>query len=354
MVDSRPKRSWRKRALFGAFAVVVLTFLGLVIRVALTPPFDRPPLPSPNGMDDLVAAGEAITGTELVRDQKWFGKTASEAELRAYMGPNRKALERARTGLGRKIGIPLGPTVEAHATASGARIQNLRKLGRLLACEGYLARKEGRHADAIRAGVDLVHLGHEAGRGGMMIDNLAGQAISAMGIDLLRQLPSDSSTEECRETIRALEAIDAKSEPIAEVMNRDYGFGASKAPLPMKLALVLNPTMFDSLVKPAQESTAFADARTAAGLRLLVVEFALRAYRLEQGNAPETLDQLVHRYLSAVPDDPFRTGGGPLVYRNRPSGSLLYSVGPDGVDDGGAPMGKPVAGVKGDLTLDAW
>jgi hypothetical protein len=45
---------------------------------------------------------------------------------------------------------------------------------------------------------------------------------------------------------------------------------------------------------------------------------------------------LVPDWLPAVPIDPY--SGVPLVYRPTSSGHQLYSVGPDGVDDGGRPM----------------
>jgi hypothetical protein len=45
------------------------------------------------------------------------------------------------------------------------------------------------------------------------------------------------------------------------------------------------------------------------------------------------LEDLVLQYLPAVPRDPF--DGQPLRMAAGPEGLLLYSVGKDGVDDGG-------------------
>ncbi|MHC5540499.1 hypothetical protein ACYOEI_19950, partial [Singulisphaera rosea] len=58
--------------------------------------------------------------------------------------------------------------------------------------------------------------------------------------------------------------------------------------------------------------------------------------------------------LSAIPSDPFAAKQGPLVYRNTGSGALLYSVGPDGKDDGGTPVAKILDNAKGDLLLSQW
>jgi hypothetical protein len=58
----------------------------------------------------------------------------------------------------------------------------------------------------------------------------------------------------------------------------------------------------------------------------------------------------MRKYLSYVPEDPF--SGQPLVYRAQGTNWLLYSVGPDGVDDGGKPVGRGLGG-KGDLYFDS-
>lgn len=43
--------------------------------------------------------------------------------------------------------------------------------------------------------------------------------------------------------------------------------------------------------------------------------------------------------LPAVPDDPFAKPGTPLRYiRKSPTEYVLYSIGSDGVDDGGKPI----------------
>jgi hypothetical protein len=74
---------------------------------------------------------------------------------------------------------------------------------------------------------------------------------------------------------------------------------------------------------------------------LLTATFALRAYRLEKGTYPTTLEELVKTgYLKRLPVDPFAPVLGlPLHYRRLSQDTyLLYSVGTDGVDDGGKPI----------------
>jgi len=65
-------------------------------------------------------------------------------------------------------------------------------------------------------------------------------------------------------------------------------------------------------------------------------------YRLARGKLPETLRDLVPRYLPDVPSDPF--DGEPLRYKRLERGYVVYSVGPDGNDDGGKEPPPPVRG----------
>nr|CAA9299501.1 hypothetical protein AVDCRST_MAG63-5072 [uncultured Armatimonadetes bacterium] len=78
---------------------------------------------------------------------------------------------------------------------------------------------------------------------------------------------------------------------------------------------------------------------------LLTTHLVLLAYRAERGTYPASLDALVRDgYLARVPDDPFAPSG-PLRYRRvSDTRCVLYSVGPDGRDDGGTAIDDPAAG----------
>lgn len=73
----------------------------------------------------------------------------------------------------------------------------------------------------------------------------------------------------------------------------------------------------------------------------LRVMLALESWRVANGRYPDSLDALVPGHLDQLPPDPFRPDQ-PLVYRVTDAGSsdpaaayLLYTVGVNGVDDGG-------------------
>jgi len=83
----------------------------------------------------------------------------------------------------------------------------------------------------------------------------------------------------------------------------------------------------------------------ATHLRLVMVEMALRSYKCDQGSGPENLGLLVPKYLNRLPTDPF--SGNPLVYHPMGTNWILYSLGPDRVDDGGKPAGEIMSGDYG-------
>lgn len=76
---------------------------------------------------------------------------------------------------------------------------------------------------------------------------------------------------------------------------------------------------------------------------------ALEAFAAREGRYPDLLVELVPRELPAVPQDPWDTSS-PLRYAApaaNPDGRILYSVGPDRLDQRGVPR-DPVTGA-GDL-----
>jgi len=78
--------------------------------------------------------------------------------------------------------------------------------------------------------------------------------------------------------------------------------------------------------------------RSLAERHLAAAALAIRVYAIDHGGRlPADLDDLVPRYLAAIPTDPMAAGGRRLGYLPDPADPILYSVGNDGVDDGGDP-----------------
>jgi hypothetical protein len=74
--------------------------------------------------------------------------------------------------------------------------------------------------------------------------------------------------------------------------------------------------------------------RIRAQLRCTAVALAAERYRQAGGRWPQTLGELVPEYIAGVPLDPFN--GQPLKLGKHDQGIVIYSVGLDGVDNGGA------------------
>ncbi len=76
--------------------------------------------------------------------------------------------------------------------------------------------------------------------------------------------------------------------------------------------------------------------RVEVAKQMTITAIALKRYQLKHGNYPADLNSLVPEFLSTVSLDP--VDGQPLRYRPNTDGTfLLYSIGENGVDDGGDP-----------------
>ena len=89
------------------------------------------------------------------------------------------------------------------------------------------------------------------------------------------------------------------------------------------------------MVMPGWSKAMRTAAETKARLVALKTALAIERFRLANNNSfPGTLDTLVPKYCPSSPSDPF--DAQPLRYRKLPRGYVVYSIGADGVDNGGA------------------
>lgn len=80
------------------------------------------------------------------------------------------------------------------------------------------------------------------------------------------------------------------------------------------------------------------ELRTITHRELLDLALVLESWRLRNGQFPDKLQQLVTVYADRFPIDRF--SGDSLVYQPGPEGYRLYSIGPNGRDDGGLMFGE--------------
>ncbi len=103
-----------------------------------------------------------------------------------------------------------------------------------------------------------------------------------------------------------------------------------------------------TILMPSLERAVLIQFRDCAQRRTAAVALALRLYESDNERRPASLADLVPDYLPAIPRDPFDVQDGPIRYLPEAHSPLLYSVGSNGVDDGGRVVLKGSGGVDYD------
>ena len=86
---------------------------------------------------------------------------------------------------------------------------------------------------------------------------------------------------------------------------------------------------------PSLERTVLFHHICLAQRRMAAIALAIRLYELDHGRRPTELAKLVPDYLDEVPRDPMSPDGATFHYLPEAEVPVLYSVGENGVDDGG-------------------
>ena len=80
-------------------------------------------------------------------------------------------------------------------------------------------------------------------------------------------------------------------------------------------------------------------------INILMTAIAIKLFQLDNNKLPQILAELVPKYLSKIPEDPFNNLA-PLQYKKTDKGYLLYSSGPDRVDQSGQVIFDSSPGAK--------
>lgn len=276
-----------------------------------------------------------------------------------------------------------------------------RSLARLLVLEAQVRESRGDLAGAMSSALDAIQLGRHIQHGGVLIGKLVGIACEAMGRSTAWRLAGRLTGPEAREASLRLESIRNERVTMADTLEeekrlgtagllelmrrRGWRFGVmamygsdraemglwagvssfiallpyskrtivqnyrdamdwtirrSRLPYPLKHTYTPPPLPSDpinQLLTPSFTGADFGDALNETENALLEVTLALRAYHGDHGRYPASLAALTPRYLRQPPADPFGQDTL-LLYRCTGDRYVLYSVGPDGSDDGGKPI----------------
>jgi hypothetical protein len=261
-----------------------------------------PPLPHPNGYDDLVKAGNLIQGDVGNYDDM------GEAQLVRTAQDNANAIRLARTGLQLECRVPSQFSqgyMERHINDLTA----LKRLTQAWVLEGRLAEAENQPADAARLYLEVIHLGIDSARGGVIIDQLVGTAIEAIGTANLQRLINQLDAKSCHETAATLEALDSQRQTWNQVMQQEQDWSRRTfRGTPYELVRLMKRNSLNKAYQSGEQKYENQQSKT----RRLMVDFAVRAYESDKGHPPANLTDLLPDYLKAIPQDPLT--GTNMVY----------------------------------------
>jgi hypothetical protein len=285
----------------GAFAILAAVLLIATFIWALNQPLPpQPPMPNPNGYDDFVKAGQMLATLKSNQDYNTMGQD----ELRTVVAANSEALKLARTGLSRECRFPL-----EYSTTNNISLSALKRLAQAFAAEGRLAQLENRPGDAAKSYSDTMRLGCQTSRGGRLIEALVSVAIEAIGATHLEKLVFSLDAKQCREAAAALEVADGQRAATAALLDQESEWARRTYGIKGQVMRLVSYKSVKQTEKGCATKIATQQARTWQ----LMIDLAARAYELDRGQRPKTIEELVPAYLKAIPFNPVT--GTNMVYR---------------------------------------
>ncbi len=277
-------------------AVFCLPFLILAVIVAflvLRPLPPLTPLPNPHAYNDLVKAGGMVS-TNTVN----FAKL-SVYQLRPLVDENAAALSQARDALDSPCRVRVQYSQDGSLNLS-LNYNKLRQLAQAFAAEARLAGLDNRPGKSAECDLDLIRLGADAARGGILVDVLIGSSIEFLGVNDLPKWVNQLDAPTCREMAAALERLDAEKPAWSGALKQEDAwlrrtFGAVS---------VLAEFQFHREMKRGGARAQKNYQAEQLKLRRLELDLASRAYQLDKGHPPAGAAALVPEYLTAVPKNP--------------------------------------------------
>jgi type II secretory pathway pseudopilin PulG len=358
----------------------------------------NPVMPTPNAFDFYVKAGNAITNQKRIQIDEGVSSTPTVrytlAQKDEILRQNSGVIDSLHAGFAYPY---VNPPMRSFDTDS-RYYSKFREVARLLALQGQVRTEEGDWGGAAESYLDAMQMGEEIPHGSPLIGALVGIGCQAIGrrpmwkvvdhldalqtraaIDRLtnmldRDVPFADSLQEEKWQVQAemmdlfhnkpMKSASASSDteeyhiapsPVSmadlvyfftskkRIMHdftvyMDQSSEQARQPYSLHLPPLHEPTdVINKILLPVFMNARFKAVDCETQNALLLVTLALHAFRLEQGHYPNTLAELAPGCLKRLPNDPF-AAQGTFHYRLKGQSYLLYSVGPDGKDDGGTPI----------------
>ncbi len=341
------RRAWPARVVLAGVALAGGWLLGSFYRALLPPSVPTlEPLGGPNGYEELVRIAGRMNWNAIPFQDVY---DSTPATCQAFVADNAERLATIRSALAGPSRCPLEYSSAALAARQLVAIQKMCELARALVAERRARAAAGRPREAAECDLDIVCLGNEVARGGLWVEDLVGTAVYGVAAEsLVKDLPALDG-DDLEFLIARLQRLAAARESTAAVIEREGVFTMLGYGWLGRATAWADPGFYSQV----DDNCLLCRRRSEACFKLILAEAAVRRFRLVTGRWPQSLDELVGEYLHDAPIDPF--SGRPLVYRRTPDGFLLYSVGANGVDDGGQRTDYFAATIhgEGDYFIDA-
>jgi len=351
------------------------------------PPASAPrALPTPNGFvagfDAVARLTPAPDGSPLV--QRDF---ANPKVLREKLASEKPGLEDLRKSLRLDWGVPEIQDLSQNFPY----LARFRDGARKFAAESRLALADKQPAESMDRALDAIELGSRVGQGGPLIHGMVAMSCAAIGADQAERSVAFLSAAEARRARLRLEEVQARYPTAVLALDEERRIAlatlrrlfrneldmqmlagrkprdpnrrappwylypkpwayremdrafraeiAEAAKLPVNRQPVTPPReILSRTLIPVIDGALPTFDRNHLWLQLLRLELGLREYQKQHGAYPKSLSQLGREFQAAAFVDPY--SGKPLIYRGTAAEYLLYSVGPDGEDDGGVPQSR--------------
>jgi hypothetical protein len=368
-------------------------------------PLFRPPLPSmpePNGYIKARAAVFPLRKADA--GNIWPG--GAPESLRPQIGSIRPILNKVRSALRLSWRLPASTDQDWSFRESA----EFRVCARAFAAESRLARLDGDGSRAIHSSLDDLELGSKLAKGGGWIPYLVAEVCHSYGVSEAEHSAGMTPAAVIPDAIARIRSIQQHWAPFSEMLDIERAtmlIGATtifqhfqREDLGDKIdtarALQDRPTPLETirfLLVPRRTALAHMDLyfrqqmaesarpvrqrrpvptpddpwsrallptslfenpwkweRTSTDISLIEVALAVRMHYLEHGRYPTRLTEISKRWLPSIPVDLWEQ---PITYRLKNGQPVIYSMGPDGKDDGGTPANpnRVTAATRGDLVF---
>lgn len=320
--------------LVGLCLFISLPVAYLLVRLLTPEPLPKTALPVPNGYDDFIAAGELAPPNLLTRARQVFAAKQG-APLVTEVAAELKSLQPVYDRI--EIGMQRDCAMDLHVLAGsnqqkGAERRALRSAEESLWLQYAYQYKQGsvaEQADSLFKIIDFVNKAYRGAGITWLDDSESGDTVDSL-IDMLGEMLPQFDAAECCDIARRLYQLDQSREPWEDRVRVERLIDIHES-WRSHLRIVLSELGGWDPYDWHQDNR----LRRLEEHRSVTMAYAVRAYCLEHHQPPRNVESLVPDYLPATPDDPY---DGKLMKLTVTDDTVsVYSVGEDGVDDGGAP-----------------